>query len=84
MKISKRLEKIITLVEEDTNVIDVGCDHALIDIYLTLNKKNTCIATDINKNALEIPTIKKSKIDGTITLNDPSIIKQKILSKIIN
>ena len=68
MKISKRLEKIITLVEEDTNVIDVGCDHALIDIYLTLNKKNTCIATDINKNALDIAkqNIKKYELENKI------------------
>ena len=53
MNLSKRLQAIATLVDIDSKVIDVGCDHALLDIYLTLNNGNKCIATDINKNALE-------------------------------
>ena len=61
MKLTKRLNEIVSLIDEGTNVIDIGCDHALLDIYLTLNKKNKCIAADINKNALEsaIKNIKK-------------------------
>ena len=58
----------------------------LIDLYKCKKEDITCIRSEITKvkDIQEIPTIKKSKIDGTITLNDPSIIKQKILSKIIN
>ena len=54
MNLSKRLEAVATLVDLDVTVIDVGCDHAYLDIYLTLNNNNKCIATDINKNALAI------------------------------
>lgn len=54
MKLSIRLEAVATLVDVGKRVIDVGCDHAYLDIYLTLNNSNRCIATDINKNALSI------------------------------
>ena len=54
MTLSKRLEIVSTLVDIGERVIDVGCDHAYLDIYLTQNNCNKCIAVDINKNALEI------------------------------
>ena len=53
MRISNRLKTIASLVDNDTTVIDIGCDHALLDIYLT-NKNIKCIAVDINQNALNI------------------------------
>lgn len=52
MILSKRLKAITEYIEEGERVIDVGCDHALLDIYLTLEKKNKCIASDINSNVL--------------------------------
>lgn len=52
MNISKRLNAVATLVDVGVRVIDVGCDHAYLDIYLTLNNSNKCVATDINENAL--------------------------------
>lgn len=73
MNLSKRLQAVATLVDIKARVIDVGCDHAYLDIYLTLNNENKCIATDINKNALEIAkkNIKKynleKKIDTKLT-----------------
>lgn len=68
MKINKRLKAIADLIDYDTNVIDVGCDHALLDIYLTINGRNKCIASDINKNALEnaIKNIKKYNLNNKI------------------
>ena len=54
MNLSKRLEAVATLVDVGKRVIDVGCDHAYLDIYLTENNENICIATDINKNAIQI------------------------------
>lgn len=54
MNLSKRLQAVATLVDVGKKVVDVGCDHAYLDIYLTLNNENKCIATDINKNALNI------------------------------
>ena len=51
--ISKRLKKIASFVSENSNVLDVGCDHALLDIYLVKNKNATCIASDINEKPLQ-------------------------------
>lgn len=68
MKLTHRFETIISLIDEGTNLVDVGCDHAFIDIYLTLNSKNKCIAADINKNALKgaIQNIKKYNLEDKI------------------
>ncbi|MBQ9072791.1 MAG: SAM-dependent methyltransferase [Bacilli bacterium] len=68
MNLSKRLQMVATLVDIKARVIDVGCDHAYLDIYLTLNNDNKCIATDINENALEIAkaNIKKYKLSKKI------------------
>ncbi len=54
MKISKRLKAISDLLTDNINVIDVGCDHALLDIYLFNNKKNiNIIASDVKEGPLE-------------------------------
>lgn len=53
MKISKRLETIASFIPNHSKVIDVGCDHALLDIYLSQEKNCECIATDVNANALD-------------------------------
>lgn len=53
IKLSKRLEEISSLVPLKANIIDVGCDHGLLDIYLHQNGiASKIIASDINKNAL--------------------------------
>ena len=53
IKISKRLEVISSLIPTNSNVIDIGCDHALLDIYLYQKKiSKKIIATDVNANAL--------------------------------
>lgn len=67
MNISKRLKAIADLVNTK-KVIDVGCDHGYLDIYLTLYKDCKCIATDISKNAI------KSCIDNINSYN----LKDKI------
>ncbi len=54
LKISDRLKTIGDLVLNNQKVIDVGCDHALLSIYLTLNKNCSVIATDINAKPLAI------------------------------
>ena len=68
MNLSKRLQAVATLVDINARVIDVGCDHAYLDIYLTLNNGNKCIATDINKNALNMAkrNIKKYDLEDKI------------------
>lgn len=52
MNISKRLLTIANMIDDNFNVIDVGCDHALLDIYLTLNKNIKCTAIDNKEKVL--------------------------------
>ena len=69
IKLSKRLESIATFIDDNTNIIDIGCDHGLLDIHLVQTKKNiNIIASDINNNALNnaIKNIKKYKLENTI------------------
>lgn len=63
MILSNRLKAVATLVDINSRVIDIGCDHAYLDIYLTKNNNNTCIATDINPNALKIAKSNIKKYD---------------------
>lgn len=54
MKINARLKTIGDLVEKDSICLDVGCDHALLDIYLVHRKVNIkTIASDIAQGPLE-------------------------------
>ena len=34
MKLSKRLKAISEFIDNEDRIIDIGCDHALLDIYL--------------------------------------------------
>lgn len=49
--LAKRLKQIAEMVSSPS-IIDVGCDHALLDIYLT-KKGITCTATDISSKVIE-------------------------------
>ena len=54
MKINARLQKVGDLVEANSFCLDVGCDHALLDIYLVKKNKNIkAIASDIAEGPLE-------------------------------
>ena len=69
IKLSTRLATIASLIPLNSNIIDVGCDHALLDIYLYQNKMaKMIIASDINENALlnAKTNIKKYKLDNYI------------------
>ena len=92
IKISKRLEAISSLVPNNSKVIDVGCDHGLLSIYLYQQKiSNKIIASDINENALNNAkeNIKKNKLEeyidirlgnGLEPLNDTDEIDTVIIS----
>ena len=72
MKINKRLLAISNYVNDNSNVIDVGCDHALLAIYLVKNKKNIfCIASDINEGPLNQArkNIEKYDVQEKIKIN---------------
>ena len=53
INISNRLKTIGDFVIDNSKVVDVGCDHGLLSIYVYQNKKNvSIIATDINEGPL--------------------------------
>jgi len=69
MKISKRLVSLAALVDEKDILADIGCDHALLDIYLVKNKiVSKTLACDINESALNsgIFNIKKHHLEPYI------------------
>ena len=54
MKISNRLKLVASFVDDNSHVIDVGCDHALLSIFLVKTKNNIkVIASDVNEGPLE-------------------------------
>lgn len=66
---SLRLHTIASFIEYEDKVADIGCDHAYLSIYLTENSLcEKVIATDINKNALQIAikNIKKNNLENKI------------------
>ncbi len=54
IKLSKRLMAIASFVKKDAKIVDIGCDHALLDIYLVSTHPNLkAIAIDIREGALK-------------------------------
>lgn len=52
--LSKRLKSLIKYIDKNDKLIDIGCDHGLIDIYLVKNKIiNSVIISDIHEGALK-------------------------------
>ncbi len=72
-KLSKRLDSLISFIDKDDSLVDIGCDHAYLSIYLYKNKlvKNV-ICSDVSSNALEYAkkNIKKEKLDIKTYLSD--------------
>ena len=53
IKINNRLLKISDFIYKEDKVIDIGCDHGLLGIYLVLNKNiSKMISSDINEKPL--------------------------------
>ena len=69
MKINNRLKMIGDLVEANSFCLDVGCDHAFLDIYLVKKNKNIkTIASDIAEGPLEQAkqNIKREQLENEI------------------
>ena len=67
--ISNRLKSLAKYFDKDDKVIDIGCDHALLDIYLIEEGIINCmIVSDIHEKALKqgIDNIKLHKLDKKI------------------
>lgn len=70
IKLPHRLQIIADNIENNSKVIDIGCDHAYLSIYLAQNKQNIkVISSDINENAYNIAlaNIKKQKLEKIIS-----------------
>ncbi len=68
-KLSKRLEVVASYIKDNSKIIDIGCDHGLLSIYLAKKYNNIkIIASDVNENALSnaINNIKKEHLEDRI------------------
>ena len=52
------------------DITDIGCDHGLLDIYLTLEKKCSCHCCDVNDGIVSraISNIKSYGLDDSIDI----------------
>lgn len=92
MMIDERLKSLVKYISKNDSVIDIGCDHSLLDIYLIQNNIiDSVIVSDISTNALKqgINNIKKYNLDSRIdarcgngleVLNDKDNINTVIIS----
>ena len=67
--VSNRLKSLAKYFDKDDKVIDIGCDHALLDIYLVEEGiLKSMIVSDIHEKALQqgIDNIKLHKLDKKI------------------
>ena len=69
IKINNRLLKISDFIYKEDKVIDIGCDHGLLCIYLVLNKNiSKMVSSDINEMPLNKAkeNIKKYNLEDEI------------------
>ena len=67
--ISDRLKSLVKYVDTNDKAIDIGCDHALLDVFLVKNNiVNNIIVSDVSSNALEqgINNIRKYNLEDYI------------------
>ena len=91
VRLSKRLKAIADMIDNNSSVADIGCDHALLDIYLIQNNIiNKAIASDITigavnqakKNVLvnKVNNIEVRIGDGLNTISEHDNIDTIVLS----
>ena len=69
MKLNERLSVVASFVNEKRSIIDVGCDHAFLSIYLQENKHPKKVVASDNKEgplAIAKENIKKAKLEDKI------------------
>lgn len=73
INLSNRLKSLVPFLDTYDNVVDVGCDHGYLSIYLMENNLvKSVIASDINENALSsaIKNIKEANLDIPTVVSD--------------
>ena len=70
LKINKRLQSISAFINSGDSVLDVGCDHCLLGIFLVLNKNVKVVGSDINAGPLSLAkeNLKKYHLSRKIEL----------------
>lgn len=72
INLSKRLKEIASLIDKNSVIADIGCDHALLDIYLIQNKIiKKAVACDITEGAL-------NQAKKNVTINNTSNIELRL------
>ena len=63
--ISNRLKSVSPLINYGEEIIDIGCDHGLLDIYLTMNCGCICHCCDVSEYIINraISNFKKYDLD---------------------
>ena len=69
IKLNKRLECVASLVENNKSVIDIGCDHAFLSIYIASTKNPKKVIASDNK-------------EGPLVHAKENIVKFKIEDKV--
>ncbi len=72
IKLSKRLQKIADYINKEDKVVDIGCDHGYLDIYLKNIDIKDILATDEKMNALQqaINNFKLYNVDINYVVSD--------------
>lgn len=69
IKLSQRLQTLANCIDEKDTVLDIGCDHALLDIYLAKKYSKKYYASDLRESALEMARANKKKYnDNNVVL----------------
>ena len=73
INLSKRLASLVSFFNDKDKVVDVGCDHGYLSIYLKENNLvDSIIASDVNENALNVAkeNIQECGLDIPTVLSD--------------
>ena len=71
--LSLRLKKIVSLLDSQDKVVDIGCDHGYLGIYAIREKLvKSIILTDIKESALSMArkNVKNSNLDIPLIVSD--------------
>ena len=71
--LSLRLKKIVSLLDSQDKVVDIGCDHGYLGIYAIREKLvKSIILTDIKESALSMArkNVKNSNLDIPLIVRD--------------
>lgn len=66
--VSLRLREIASFVPDNSSIINIGTDHALLEIYLKTTRNIKCIGTDINEHSVNKAKENISKLNLDIDI----------------